>query len=55
MRLFYVISDIVKGSDVEKTKKSGAQLRIIFKIIQSHEFAEAQKAIFDMIWNSVAI
>lgn len=24
-------------------------------IIQSHEFAEAQKAIFDMIWNSVAI
>jgi sugar-specific transcriptional regulator TrmB len=24
-------------------------------IVQSHEFAEAQKAIFDMIWNSVAI
>ncbi len=24
-------------------------------IIQSHEFAEAQKAIFDMIWNSAAI
>jgi HTH-type transcriptional regulator, sugar sensing transcriptional regulator len=24
-------------------------------IVQSHEFAEAQKAIFDMIWNNVAI